>query len=142
LFSDSVIDRDTIQAYLETDYSVRGDSPLTLKIGAASTSLAVLHKAHGVESSAFITACNPLSQRFEDALNVERQAALAGELNFRSLAFVEGVGQHPANRWKGEPSFLVLGVSKEAAKALGVRYEQNAIVWCGPNAVPELLVLR
>ena len=142
MFSESIIDRETIQAYLETEYRVKGDAPMTLKIGIASPTLSALHKAHGVESSAYITACNPFSQSFDDAVNVNRQAALASELRFRSLAFIGGIGKHPSNRWEGESSFLVMGVSREAAKALGVQYEQNAIVWCGSDAVPELVLLR
>ena len=30
----------------------------------------------------------------------------------------------------------------EAAKALGTRLEQNAIVWAGGDAVPQLILLR
>ena len=142
MFSDSVIDRDTVQAYLETDYRVLGDPVFTLNVGHESPALAALHKAHRVESSAFITACNPFSQSLDVPANEGRQKALAGELKFRSLPFVDGAGQHPSNQWPAEPSFLVLGVSREAAKALGVRHGQNAIVWCGPDAVPELVLLR
>jgi len=63
-------------------------------------------------------------------------------LRLRSLPFIERVGQHPSNRWAPEPSFLVLGLSLEAAKALGSRHEQNAIVWCGIDATPQLVLLR
>jgi hypothetical protein len=35
-----------------------------------------------------------------------------------------------------------LGLSLEAAKALGKKYDQNAVVWCGPDAIPELVLLR
>jgi hypothetical protein len=52
------------------------------------------------------------------------------------------MGQHPSNKWPGEEIFLVLGLYFEAAKALGERFGQNAIVWCGIDAVPQLIVLR
>ena len=142
MFSDSVIDQGSIQAYLETNYHVHGATPLTLNIGFANAGLAALHKAHSVASSAYVTACNPFSQALDDSVNDARQAVLAGELQQRSLSYIEGIGQHPRNGWLGEPSFLVLGLSREAAKALGNRHEQNAIVWCGPDAVPELVLLR
>ena len=29
----------------------------------------------------------------------------------------------------------------EEAKVLGCRYEQNAVVWCGVDAVPQLILL-
>jgi hypothetical protein len=35
-----------------------------------------------------------------------------------------------------------LGISRQQAMDLGDRLEQNAIVWCGPDAVPELVLLR
>ena len=142
MFPDSVIDQRSIQAYLETDYHVHGDALVTLNIGVANPTLSALHKAHRIESSAFITACNPFSQSCDESVNAERQAALARELQQRSLTYIEGIGQHPTNGWLGEPSFLVLGLPREAAKALGNRHEQNAIVWCGLDAVPELVLLR
>ncbi len=142
MLSSSVIDPNTIQAYLETDYCVHGDAPMTLKVSVASPALADLHKASRVTTSAFITACNPLSQALAEATNIQRQAALARELKSRGLTFIDGIGLHPSNKWRGEASFLVLNLSLEAAKKLGVRHEQNAIIWCGADAVPQLILLR
>ena len=142
LLPDSSIDCRTVQAYLETHYCVLGDTPLTLRVGTANPLLGELHKSRRVESSAFITACNPFSQACDETVNVQRQAALARELTQRSLHFIEATGQHPSNQGPGEPSFLVLGLAREAAKMLGARLEQNAILWCGADAVPELVLLR
>ncbi len=138
----SVIDPRTIQAYLETDYRVYGDAPMTLNVGVASPALADLHKACRVTTSAFVTACNPFSQAFDEAANIQRQAALERELKSRGLTFIDGIGLHPSNDWPEEASFLVLDLSLEAAKVLGVRHEQNAIIWCGADAVPKLILLR
>jgi hypothetical protein len=55
---------------------------------------------------------------------------------------LDGFGQDPAGQWDGEDSFLVLGISLEAAKKLGSQFEQNAIVWADSNAVPKLFLLR
>ena len=107
LFSASHIDPDTIQAYLETEFRVFGDSPFVIHVGRWSEELASAHKSHQVECSAFITAWNPFSQIFSLESNQERQGALAEELARRSLSYVEGVGQHKSNRWPGEESFLV-----------------------------------
>lgn len=142
MFSDSAIDRSTIQAYLETDYRILGNNPSTLRIGVACPELAALHKTHQADSSVFITACNPFSQTFDEAANAVRQAALARELTQRSLLYIDGIGQHPSNQWPGEASFLVFGLTLEAARTLGARLEQNAIVWSGPDAVPQLILLR
>lgn len=142
LFSDSVIDSATIQAYLETHYRVHGVPPFVMQIGQVSRDLLSLYARHSVECAAFLTGCNPLSREVSEPENRERQKSLAAELTRRSLTFVEGMGQHPSNHWPGEESFLVLGLDLEAAKTLGERFEQNAIVWCGADGVPQLIVLR
>ena len=67
---------------------------------------------------------------------------LGRALRQRSLICLEGVGRHPANQWPGEVSYLILGLTLDAAKTLGTRLEQNAIVWSGADAVPRLILLR
>ncbi|MBN9407475.1 MAG: DUF3293 domain-containing protein [Burkholderiales bacterium] len=138
----SIIDPSTIQAYRETEYRVLGEPPLTLQVGQVSAGLLALHKRHKVDCSAFLTACNPFSQRSGDAANANRQAALAAELARRGLAFVAGIGKHPSNDWPGEDSFLVLGLDLQAARMLGVQLEQNGFIWSGADAVPQLILLR
>ena len=113
-----------------------------LKVGETCSALAAAHKRYRVECSAYITACNPFSQILDDAANAERHAALGREISQRSLASIEGIGQHPSNQWPGEASHLIFGLTLEAAKALGTRLEQNAIVWAGGDAVPQLILLR
>ena len=120
MFSDSVIDPATIQAYLETEYRVGGEQPFTLQIGQTSTELLMLHKRHRVDCSAYLTACNPGSQLVEEATNQTRQQALEKELTHRSIPFISGIAQHPFNDWPREQSFLVFGLNLEVAKALGV----------------------
>jgi hypothetical protein len=135
----------TIAAYRETDYLVEvapdGAPPLLLRVGAFHPGLADLFRASGVASGAFITACNPHSRLLEAAQNSARQAALRRLLTLRGWPFLQGIGQHPAGRWPGEASFLVLGISCAAARSLGQEFEQNAILWCGSDAVPQLLLL-
>jgi hypothetical protein len=142
LFSDSVIDPGTMQAYLDTEFRVFGDLPFVLHVGQRSEALDSAHKSHRVECSAFITAWNPYSEILSDDGNQERQQDLAKELSRRSLSYVEGLGQHKSNQWPGEESFLVFGLTLEAAKTLGTNFEQNAIVWIGSDAIPELILLR
>ncbi len=89
-----------------------------------------------------MTACNPFSQRLSDATNAARQESVESELSRLGLAFLPGVGKHPAGKWPGEASFLVFGLTLDAAKALGNRFDQNAIIWSGTDAVPQLILLR
>jgi len=141
MISPSIIDKDTIRAYRETHYSVEGDTPMTLLVDAPNAALTALHEAAQVESSAFITAWNPFSQLHNDEVNARRQEALAHELIQLGVRFIDGIGKHPASEW-AEPSFLVLGISLEVAKEFGERYEQNAIIWAGRDAVPQLILFR
>ncbi len=138
----SLISTDTIQAYRETDYCVSGDLPLVLRINEYNKSLASLYKVNRANCCCYITACNPLGQIISDASNADRQSVLATDIQNRGLTFFEGIGKHPSGEWPGEPSFLVLGIALEAAKSLANKYEQNAIVWCGSDAVPQLILLR
>lgn len=137
----SVIPSATLSSYQETDYRVFLEPPLVLHIGVASKELSVLYFQFNTDSAAFITAGNPYSQPLAAAANAMRQAELAAELKQRGLSFFEGEGRHPSGDW-AEPSYLVLGLSLDEAKAMGRRCEQNAVVWCGADAVPELVLLR
>lgn len=130
------------RAYRETEYQVQVDPVLVLRVGHGQPELMSLHARHAVSSSAFITACNPYSQTLDLQDNATRQAMLAQELTFRSLAFLPGLGVHPSGLWPAEPSFLVFGIDLAAAKALGQRFEQNAVVWTGTDGVPQLVLLR
>ncbi|WER46271.1 DUF3293 domain-containing protein [Cupriavidus sp. WKF15] len=138
----TAIDDATLRAYRETDYRVHGDAAITLKIDQPSAPLAALHERLHVASSAFITAANPFSQPSDPLRNEARQQALAEDLARLGFAAIPGIGQHPDNGWPGEPSFLVPGISLDAASALGTKHGQNAIVWSGADAVPRLILLR
>ena len=107
-----------------------------------SPGLALLHEAWRTKYSAFITACNPLGTTVEDAVNIQRQTALAQELTVQGRLAIPGIGQHPTGDWPGEPSYWVPGLTREAAQKLGVQFQQNAIIWAGSDALPELILLR
>ncbi|RWA51448.1 hypothetical protein AU476_22460 [Cupriavidus sp. UYMSc13B] len=136
------IDDATLRAYRETHYRVLGDQPMTLRVDETSASLGALHHALGVASSAFITAANPFSQRCDDHTNAHRQQALAQDIAKMGLRAIEAAGEHPANGWPAEPSFLVPGLSLADARTLGEKYEQNAVVWSGADAGAALVLLR
>lgn len=142
MLSGSVIHSDTIQAYLESDYTVDGPSPFTLRINIVSAELLGTHKMYRTNCSAYITACNPFSEMFDTAMNEQRQNALRLQLRQRSLKFLEGVGRHPSAEWPPEPSALVLGITLEAAKTLGAKFQQNAIIWAARDGKPQLILLR
>jgi hypothetical protein len=136
------IDPATLAAYRQTEYRVFGATPAILRVGVSCPQLALLHAAHHTQCSAFITACNPLGAIVADAVNQQRQEALAAQLSGQGLVAIDGIGEHPANGWPAEPSYLVPGLTRTAAQRLGRQFEQNAIIWAGADAVPELILLR
>lgn len=141
VLNETTLDLGIIKAYQATDFQVNAEQPFTLNIGVSSQPLDVLYKSSRVNSATFITAFNPFSQPLSEDENRLRNAKLIDEIKHRSLKFITGIGQDPERKWPGEDSILVLGLGLEAAKALGKHYEQNAIVWCDADAVPQLILL-
>lgn len=139
------ISPEMMDAYEQTRYLVQGEGhgvgPIALMVGVSSDALAALHKRCGVDCSAFITACNPWSRILPDDENARRQAELLAVLKARSLRWIGGIGQHPTNGWPGEPSVLVFGLSLASARVIAQAYEQNAFVWAGGDATPQLILM-
>lgn len=134
------IDAATLQAYRETEYRVAGG--VVLRIGAPNSELAQLHRRYHAHCSAFITACNPRSERLGPDLNAQRQQALAAAIARLGHPAIAGVGQHPTGDWPVEPSYLVPGLGRSAALRLAEQFEQHALVWADADAVPQLLLVH
>lgn len=137
----SGIAKPTIQAYLQTDYHVGKPPMFTLKIGISHPALLSLHTLNAVDCSAYLSACNPFSRQLDEQLNAERHAGLAAEIKALGLQIIEGIGRHPDNNWPGEMSYLVLGLSLDAAATLGKRFQQNAFLWAAADGCPQLYLL-
>jgi len=142
VFSESLIDLNTIHAFLETEYHVFGDSPFTLRIDEPNSALAAACNRNCAESSAYITACNPNSKTLDNSVNEERHNSLRLELIERNLAFLDGEGKHPSSGRPGEASFIIFGIDLETARDLSRRMLQDAFVWAGPDWLPQLILLK
>lgn len=138
----SVVSDAMVRAYRATAFHVRGDTPFVLKLDQPSPELAELYRRKGVASAAFLTAWNPRSERCSPQDNKVAQDRLNALLKQRGLDVLPGIGRDPAGEWEGEESCLALGISRDDAQRLGREFEQNAIVWAGPQAIPELILLR
>lgn len=113
-----------------------------MKIDHACAQLLLLHRHHQVASSAFITAWNPYSNQLSQEQNNLRQEQLRKNMQNDGFIVYAGEGKHPSGNWEGEDSLLILGISLEEAKAEGVRWGQNAIVWSDADAIPQLMLLK
>jgi Protein of unknown function (DUF3293) len=132
----------TVQAYRETEYRVGGDAPFVLTVGCTSPDLLREYARQGVQSCAFITACNPYSFPLSEADNAQRDRNLTLLLQGQGFSSQAGLGQHPSNGWPGEPSQLVWGVARDKACHIANQFQQNAFVWAAEDGVPELILLR
>ena len=140
---ESKIALEKIRAYRATDYRLgHTDKDIVLTIGQRSERLAALFAGNAVTCGAFLTAYNPQGTIQSDAANAQGHAELASKLQELGLQAIEGSGSEEGTEWPAEKSYFALGLALEPAKAIGTHFDQDAIVWVGPDAVPQLILLR
>ena len=134
---------DKVRAYLATDYRLgHAAQDIVLTIGQRSERLAALFAAKGVNCGAFLTAYNPRGTLQPEAANHLAHAQLATQLEQLGHAVIEGSGSEEGTDWAAEESYFALGMALEPAKAMGTHFDQDAIVWVGADAEPQLILLR
>lgn len=139
----TLIQPDKVRAYLATDYRMgHAETDTVLQVGVRSPGLAGLFAARGVDCGAFLTAYNPRGQLQSDGANDRAHIRLAERLADLGLAAIEGSGSEKGSDWPAERSYFAFGLALETAKAIGLEFDQDAIVWAGPDAVPRLVLLR
>jgi hypothetical protein len=112
-----------------------------MKVDVASADLLACHRAHGVDCSAFLSACNPGGRLQCAADNAAAHARLRELLRTRGYAVLAGFGADPAGEWPGEASWLVPGVGLDEARKIGRAFGQHGILYAGVDAVPRLVLL-
>nr|WP_314469771.1 DUF3293 domain-containing protein [uncultured Sphingomonas sp.] len=130
-----------VDAYLATKYHVEIWDGFDLRVGEYSDESQGLFNAHGIETSAFLTAWNPLGEKLGNDENRARNEQLKQDLEALSLHSAKGTGVASDGDW-AEESLHVLGITFEQAVSLGHRYQQNAIVWVPGDFIPRLVLLR
>ncbi|SOD41649.1 DUF3293 domain-containing protein [Nitrosovibrio sp. Nv4] len=142
----SEISEDLIAAYRSTNYRAgTGEDGITLRVGEYSEPLSRLFAQSGHRCAAFITACNPFGALENREANMKACADLRDRLDryvARPDQIIEGMGIGSSGAWPPEKSFLVLGLDLETSRTLGREFGQNAVVWVGADAIPQLILLR
>jgi hypothetical protein len=125
-------------AYRDTDYRVEDGplGPFVIRIGEVSIPVERVLARHGQSEWAFITACNPGSERLSFGDNHSRMVELAHAI--LEWPHYPGISVGPAGDW-AEPSFLVVGLSEGEAVELARHFGQNAVV-AGRVGEPARLV--
>ncbi len=123
-----------LQAYTNTDYVVcMGCQHYIIKIGRCVPDEVAGQSGQGM---AIVTACNPYSRKGSEEDNNRRQRILRDELNTYAVYPAEGISKDKL--WR-EPSFLVLDIRRDDARKLGMRFQQNAVVFARKSEPAELL---
>lgn len=136
------IPHELILAYEATDFRVLEPQEFTLRIGQRSAELQSLYVDMGVTCAGYLTAWNPFSKEALELENENAQQQLLRQLSLEGFPALNALGIDPSGDWPGEESVFVPGLSLDRAKLLGSKFGQNAIVWVGPDAVPQLVLLR
>jgi hypothetical protein len=137
-----MINSDLLQSYKSADYHVDASPSFILKIGIHSAELDSIYKTSHKYTAAFITAFNPYSQELSNQENKDRNYKLEELIQSLHFDYIHGEGKCGNDDWDGEESFLIIGISEEQASEIGKQFEQNAIVWCNKDAIPQLLLLK
>lgn len=131
-----------IAAYNATRYRIFTDTSFNMRIGQRSSHLLKLYKKYNCLSATLITAWNPYSVITSESDNTTAQLRLETVLSERSVPFISAIGEDPEMEWSGEESVLALNLDLNTAKELGIEFQQNAVVWSGQDAIPQLVLLR
>jgi hypothetical protein len=135
------LERELLRAYRAAQYVVFAEPELVLRIDEPNPDLDALLESYGVQSAAFISAANPHGRRERGEANAAASERLHLAASIAGFGSLEGEGRDPLRSWPAEPSWLILGVSRDQAVAFGEEFEQNAIVFCEKGRAPELLLL-
>ena len=136
------MDDSLLDLYMLTHYTVHAaEGQMMILIGQSSPEVDQLIARHQARSWAFITAYNPRSKELPTEQNEQRQSELKTLLTNSGHLVMPGVGRDPAGSWQ-EPSFFVIGISRDEASALGIQFEQNAYVAGELGGLAELIDLR
>lgn len=136
------IPHEMVQAYKMTDFRVLEPQEFTLRVGHHSAELQALYIELGIMCAGYLTAWNPYSEEASEVDNENAQRQLLRKLSLEGFPVLKALGIDPSGDWPSEESVFVPGISLDRAKLLGSEFGQNAIVWAGPDAVPQLILLR
>ncbi len=134
-----MISKDLLHAYLTTEYHV-SDPTLTIRINHLHPDLDKFLKRYDCTVWAYITSYNPASHVISDEENITRHQMLVEDLARYTCFEGHGVGEDP--EWKPERSLLILGIDQDAAKTIGIKYGQNAIVVGKAGEAATLVLLE
>ena len=140
--ANTTITQSLLDLYSKAEYHVDAAPPFILKIGETNDALKRLYENSSCNCAAFITAFNPGSKELPTEVNKARNKKLEALISSMAYQCLHGTGMCADDDGLGEASLLILGMDKDTAIDIGRQFEQNAIIWCANEAVPQLVLLR
>ena len=132
-----------LAAYRATHYSFgTGSVAVTMRIDVPCEELHRLYGDTGQTCGVFVTGVNPFGQQQSEEANEAAHARLGQQLRALTRHVFDGQGVDPGGDWPPEKSYFALGINASKARELGTDFNQDAVVWTGPDRVPQLLLLR
>jgi Protein of unknown function (DUF3293) len=127
-------------AYRATTYRVLApDATIDLHIDRRSSPLDALLAQCGVQTWAFLSACNPRSVCAPPDVNRQRAVRLERLLAARGWTWLDGAGIPRDRRRAPEPSVWIGGISLRDARRVATQFGQNAFL-AGRRGRPARLV--
>lgn len=118
------------------------DGELLLAVDSPDAGLLAFLRKHAADSAAILTAFNPRGRIRSDPENRAAQQQLQDELVAAGHELLPGHNEDPAGLWPREPSFLVPGLTLDAARTHAVRHHQAAFLWVdAASGTPRLVAV-
>jgi hypothetical protein len=132
-------------AYERAIYAVFASPGVEFRIGEPSDVLDAMMAMSHVNCAAFVSSANTRGvatpeneRRLAEFLLRSQLDGLSEKGKYRVF---HGEGRDAEGKWTAEPSVLIMGIPRAEAMSLGLRLEQNAIVYIEKGKAPELVVL-
>lgn len=132
------MDSDLIKAYTETDYHIL-PFELIVKIGERNNRLEIEMKKQSWKNFVIMTAWNPRSVRTEHEENLTQNLKLLKDLIEEDFIVHPALGKSKEYYWTPEESWCIFNIPKKRAINLGIKYNQNAIVYGETYKAAELV---
>lgn len=130
---------DLHHAYLATRYHVM-EPDIIIRANRYHDDLDAWLEAAGYDRWAFISACNPWSERLEDSKNRMRHEALIEACRPYQIFQAQGEPEEPSD-WPAETSLFIVDIDRNHAISLCCDFEQWAILY-GERGQPAELVFN
>ena len=113
-------------SYETAHYEIAGDDPVVLRIGMSAPPEWL--RRIKAQSVTLITAWNPFSQEFEEAINLARLKQLTEAVCAEGLRYLPAQGRDPSGLWTPEPGLCLLDTPQGLALQWLRDFDQFAAV--------------